>query len=276
MSDEADAKKNDAIKVKSYVKELLTKLSTVTVQIIPQYYVTGVTVLGSELFVVQDTSQVNVYKSTNFTLTNNLMITGAKRLDGIVSCSHNNCLYVSDSIQHIIYRRDLSKNVTTKWSVSGKHILSVTKFYNVLACLRDTGRIQEYTTHGIVIREIILDSGIDKPAYCVQLSTGNFVISHIGRSERRVGLVDTSGHIIREYSGSRGSGVMPSLKSDYLFVDIHDIVLVIDSWSNTVQLLSPTLTYLGDVDIQGDEEYYPKAAHFDELNHRLYIGSGGI
>jgi len=55
-------------------------------------------------------------------------------------------------------------------------------------------------------------------------------------------------------------------------VDIHGNVLVTDSDNNRVQLLSPTLTYFGDIAIPGHELNYPYALHFDELNHRLYIG----
>jgi len=37
-------------------------------------------------------------------------------------------------------------------------------------------------------------------------------------------------------------------------------------------LLSPTLTYFGDIVIPGPKLNGPYALHFDELNHRLFIG----
>jgi len=108
------------------------------------------------------------------------MITGSKKLQGIASCSHSNCLYVSDVGQKNIYRYDVLNDVTTLWSVSGKCCgLSVTKCYNVLATLFPRG-IQEYTTEGSLVRKISLESSIDNPVHCVQLSTGNFVVSHLG------------------------------------------------------------------------------------------------
>jgi len=58
----------------------------------------------------------------------------------------------------------------------------------------------------------------------------------------------------------------------HLSVDIHDNVLVADSDNNRVQLLSPTLTYLGDIKIPGHQLNDPHTLHFDQLNHRLYIG----
>jgi len=65
------------------------------------------------------------------------------------------------------------------------------------------------------------------------------------------------------------------LSYSYLAVDIHDNVLVLDRGNNRVQLLSPTLTYLGDIEIPGHQLKDPDAVYFDELNHRLYIGETG-
>jgi len=149
--------------------------------------------------------------------------------------------------------------------------LFVTKCYNVLTTLYNTGRIQEYTTLGSLIREISLDSSIDHPRHCVQLSTGNFVVSHYG-CQHRVCIVDTSGHIIQSYGGSQGSGVGQLNHPRHLTVDMHDNVLVADTDNNRVQLLSPTLTYLGDMVIPTYQLNNPYTVHFDELNHRMYIG----
>jgi len=166
--------------------------------------VRGITVLGSEVFVVRRTSQVYVYNSTSFTSTRDFTITESKRLHEIISCSHNNCLYISDGGQRILYRYDLSNNVTTKWSVNGTcYGLSVSKCYNVLVTSYDTKQIQEYATDGSLIREIRLDSRCGGPLHCVLLSTGHFVINHWGR-QHRICIVDTSGHIIQSYGGSRG------------------------------------------------------------------------
>jgi len=144
----------------------------------------------------------------------------------------------------------------------------VTKCYNVLAILNETGRIQEYTTDGSLVREISLDSSINHPQHCVQLSTGNFVVSH-GGGQHRVCIVDTSGHIIQSYGGS-GTGLLSNPRQ--LAVDKHDNVLVADRGHDRFQLLSPALTYLGDVVIPGYQLKHPYAVHFDELNQRLYIG----
>jgi len=194
--------------------------------------VRGITVLGSDVFVVRDTSTVDVYNSTSFTTRRKLSIPKSKQLGEIVSCSHNTCLYVSDIVQKIIYRYDLSKNVITKWSVSETCCgLSVTKSYNVLATLLDTKRIEEYTTDGGLIREISFDKSIQWPLHCVELSTGNFVVSQLdGRLEYRVCIVDSycSGCIIKSYNKCLGSASNLRNRLCHIAVDIHDSVLVVD------------------------------------------------
>jgi len=181
-SDEWEAKRNNPTKKSSDSTKFLIK--SILLHVIPAESgqpVTGITVPGRDVFVVRDTSQVCVYNSTSFTSSHNLKISESEKLKGIVSCSHNNCLYVRDSTAKIIYRYDLSNHATTKWSVNGGcRGLSVTKCYNVLVTLYENGRIQEYTTHGSLIRDISLDSSIRNPRHCVQLSTGNFVVCHLG------------------------------------------------------------------------------------------------
>jgi len=54
-------------------------------------------------------------------------------------------------------------------------------------------------------------------------------------------------------------------------VDTHDNVLVADSGNKRVQLLSPTLTYFGDILIPGYQLGEPNTLYFDQINHRLYI-----
>ena len=54
-------------------------------------------------------------------------------------------------------------------------------------------------------------------------------------------------------------------------VDTHDNVLVADGHNNRVQLLSPALTYLGDMVTFGFRLIQPYALHIDELNHRIYV-----
>ena len=67
--------------------------------------VSGITVLGSEVFVtlyksyinvynkshINESQGVRVYNNESFTLSRTVNITGSNQLRGIVSCSHYNC-----------------------------------------------------------------------------------------------------------------------------------------------------------------------------------------
>ena len=172
----------------------------------------------------------------------------------------------------MIYRHSLSDNVTNNWLVDiSCNGLSVTKCNRVLAVFFEAKLIRDYATYGSLIREIILDKSIGNPMHCVQLSTGNFVLSHWG-DKHRVCIVDTSGHTIQTYGGSKGFDVGQLCFPCQLAADMHDNVLVVDNGNNRVQLLSPTLAYLGDIVKPGHGLHRPYTLHVDELNHRLYIG----
>jgi len=167
---------------------------------------TRITVLGSQVFVIRYRSEVFIYNSTSFTSTK-ILIPGSQQLRRLVSCSRYNCLYTIDSRQRLLYRYDLSNNVTTSWSVNGNcWALSVTKSYKVLVTLY-TGRIQEYTTNASLIREISLDGSISSLLHCVQLNTQNYAVCHTGCENDQVCIVNTSGHIIQSYGTSHEAGI---------------------------------------------------------------------
>jgi len=123
------------------------------------------------------------------------------------------------------------------------------------------------------MREISLDSSIEHPSHSVQLSSGQFVVSHgWGGSLYRVCLVDASGYIIESYGGARGSGVGQLYGPRHLAVVGHGNMLVADLFNKKVVLLSPSLTHLGYIEIPGHPFSKPWALHLDEQTRRLYIG----
>ena len=103
--------------------------------------------------------------------------------------------------------------------------------------------------------------------HCVQLSTGNLVVCHLG-DKHQVCIVDTSGHTIQTYGGTKKLGVRVS-HPRHLALDIHDNVLVVDKCHTRIQLLSPTLAYLGDIVMPKHQLNKLCTLHFDELNHYL-------
>jgi len=165
--------------------------------------VSGLAVLGSELFVVRiASSQLSVYNTKNFTLTRNMTIPNSITMREIVASPEDNSLYISDAGLKGVHRYDLSNNVHTQWSVGGQgRGLFVKKNNNILVTVLDTQVIKEYTSDGKLIREIPLDSSVKTPWHSVEIfSNGRFVVCHgnLGNaSMHRVCIVDVNGRIIK-------------------------------------------------------------------------------
>ena len=161
--------------------------------------ITGIAVLNSELFVVQEKlSQVNVYSTEDYTLTSRDIRIDSWGLWAIIASPPQDCLYISDFVQKVIHRYDLSDNVITQWEVGGECWgLSLTSTDNVLVTLQDKRQIKEYSPDGRMIRTINLDSSMECPRHSIQLPNDQFAVSHgMGTSLHQIYIVDSSGRII--------------------------------------------------------------------------------
>jgi hypothetical protein len=196
----------------------------------------------------------------------------------MTSCKYNRCLYISDSSKNCVHRVEL-QGQGTKWSVNDElACLSVTAQYNVLVTCDKVCKLKEFTTLGKQLRVISLQSDIVSPWHAIQLSSGQFVVSHgqscrLGRSDpvRRVCKVDVSGHILQSYSQSPTGQQLGA--PDHLAVDVDEFIFVADYFNDEVLLLSPTLSYVSQVvsrdQLEGAE---PWRLCFDVNSRRLYVG----
>jgi len=237
--------------------------------------ITGITGLGTDLFVVRAISaHVYVHNTNNFNLTRNISVATSSYLLAIVASPRYNCLYISDFGPKVVHRYVLSNNVVTNWYDGGDYYgLSLTSTYNILVTVWDTQQIKEYSPDGLFIREINLHGSIGHPYHSVQLPGNRFVVSHgFSGSLHRVCIVDTSGSILTCYGAARGSNVGQLNSPRNLAVDGHGNILVADQTNNRVVLLSPSLTHLGYIEIPGRQMSRPFALHLDKLTRRLYIG----
>ena len=183
--------------------------------------VTGVTSLGDDVFVVRYNSQqkIEVYDANTFTLQRHITVPGLgfSRFD-LAVCPHNDCLYASDLHSASVLRVDLSGsnatrkrfmkrsggNAVMKWSVtSGPVGLSVNSEHNLIVVSGEL-KLQIFTTHGTLLQDIQLQADIEHPWHAVQLSTGQFLVSH-GGSLHRVCLVAVDEAVVRSYGGQKGS-----------------------------------------------------------------------
>jgi len=254
-------------------------------QIIPRHRelrIAAIAVIGSDVFVLPDAGgEIAVYNSHSFIMAHKLIITDYMYLFTMVACQRNECLYISDVGKKSIYRYDPQRKIVcNKWNV-GRRCggLSVTQRYSVLVTLYDDKLLREYSSDGSLIREIILHSSMGGPQHCIQLSSNEYFVSHFipgndhsCTSKHGLCIVNNKGSILKSYSWFQGSGYGHYNQPCYMAMDKYDNVMIADRCNNRVQVLSPTLAHLGDVVMSGCELDNPYALHFDEQNHRLYIG----
>ena len=176
--------------------------------------VTAVTSLGDDVFVARHYSQqVEVYDAVTLTLQRHLTFPGLGQLPaGLAACPINNCLYASDFNNSLhkdhVHRVELSgSNAMKKWSVAiGPVGLSVNSEHNLIVTCSGANKLQEYTTHGSLVREICLQAGETQPYHGIQLSTGDYVVSQF-KSSGVVSVVGVDGQVVRSYGQSQTSDV---------------------------------------------------------------------
>ena len=106
-----------------------------------------------------------VYNAVSFTLLHEITVPGiGSSLIGLGACARNHCLYVSDAWRDKIHRVDLSvgsRNAVDTWSaVPTPAGLSVNRSDNVVVACRMRNKLQEYTMHGTLVREMSADKSV--------------------------------------------------------------------------------------------------------------------
>ena len=201
-------------------------------------------------------------------------VPGLKHSYGLTSCAINNCLYTSGCSTDSLHRIHLSDDRVTRWNV-GQHPagLSVNKFNNVLVTCC-SGKLQEFTTNGSLVREVDVKYVVSNPWHAVQLSTGDrVVVSHANQ----LCVVDASGRVTLKY-GKTSSGAAAN-EFDYPvgLVQIEDgSLLVADRRNNRLMVIGQSLVNARDLPLPTSPSVKkltgPWAIHFDESRGRLYVG----
>jgi len=241
--------------------------------------VTAVTSHGDEVLVVRDRSeQVEVYDATTCTLQRHIRIPGlGVRYGspyGLAVCAHYQCLYASDYTDNRIYRAELTgSNAVKEWSVaSGPRGLSVNKAHNVVVACAGTNKVQEYTTHGTLVREISLQNTVTNLCHAVQLSTGDYVVSQ-WTSPGEVIVVGVDGQVVCRYRPSDSSPLGQMKYPTSLAVTKNDHIFVADSDNNRILSLNSSLSCAHELVLPVDGGMKgPWGLCLDESRGRLYIG----
>ena len=236
----------------------------------------AVTTLDNEVFVVrQNTGQVEVYDAVTFTLQHHIRVPAmGPRTSGITACAVNMCLYLSDYDNTLIHRVKLSgSNAVKKWSVaSGPRDLSVNIEHNLVVACLEANKLQEYTTHGSLVREICLQAGMTTPWHAIQLSTGDYVVSQ-WTSPGVVSVVGVDGQVVHSYGPSQTSDVGQMKNPSGLAVTKIDKILVADPHNNRILLINRSTGCVQELTLSVDGGIQrPLGLCLDESRDRLYVG----
>jgi len=240
-------------------------------------FVTAVTSLGDDVFVVRGWSQqVEVYDARTFALQRHITVPGLGVGSwGLAACAHYKCLYVSDDSNDSIHRAVLSgSSAVQQWSVArDPRGLSVNTAHNVVVACCQANKIQEYTTRGDLVREICLrQAGVTLPYHAVQLSTHHYVVSQY-TSPGVVIVVGVDGQVERRYLPSQTSDVGQMSDPMSLSVTKNDDILVADTHNNRILSMNSSLSSAQQLTLPvHDGIQQPYGLYLDESRGRLYVG----
>jgi len=248
--------------------------------------VSGVTSLGDDVFVVlyNCEQQIEVYDAKTLTLQRHITVPGLGRNSyGLAACPDNSCLYASDFNNDSVHRVELSgRNAVMKWSVARRPAgLSINSEHNLLVASQGESKLQIFATgtDGTLLQNVQLQADIGCPRHAVQLSAGQFLVSHSG-SLHRVCLVGVDGAVVRSYGGQVGSQLTQMNEPRGLAVDTEGRILVADYYNNRLLVIDQSLSSAHKMSVCVDGGLKrPYTLWHDQSRKRLYIGewvwSGG-
>jgi len=241
--------------------------------------VTAVTSLGDDVFVARfNSEQVEVYDAVTLTLQRRIKVPILHAwVSGLAACPKNNCLYASVCIADLVHRIKLSgSNAVKKWSVARRpRGLSVNSEHNLIVACSGANKLQEYTTHGSLVRELYLQAGVVWPFHAIQLSTGDYVVSQY-MSSGVVSVVGVDGQVVRSYGQSQTSDGGQAKYPRSLAVTKNDDILVADEYNNRILSINSSLGSIQELALSVDGGIQrPGGLCLDESRGRLYVGERG-
>ena len=252
-----------------------------------RHAVYGVTTMHGQVSVVRyEVPEVEVYAADTLVLERTLAVKGLLRPYDLTSSPKHSCLYIADIQQEnvfrdsgsLVHRIDLNGNDLT-WSLSDViSSLSVgTGGQNVIVVCDAVPKLREYTTDGHLIREICLQDGVLHPWHALQLTSGQFIVSHGWTLDaiRRVCIVDDDGRVVRSYGGGTYASDLGKLNVPRHFVvDRHGCVLVSEVHKNRVLRINRQLNEANELVSLGKKNMSAFRLCLDEAKERLFVAAG--
>jgi hypothetical protein len=245
-----------------------------------------VTSIDSRLFVLRKPTQqqIQVYDTKTFKQLRALQIEDLSDNtpgSGLTSCVTNNCVYVSDYEENIVYKVELSgKNQVFSWCVDRKPSgLSINTACNLLvAC---SNKIFEYATNGILVRRICLklNDVVMSPLHAIQLNSGQFVVSCFNQTNKVYDVVevDTKGRVVVSHINQLQSTTQHKFYwPRRLSIDKSDeFVLVADHGNSRIVILNRYSSCCArELDVMSVDGGLQSSSclHFDTSQNRLIVG----
>jgi len=238
--------------------------------------VCGVTFLDGEIYLVRwkARDQVEVYDVTTYRLQRCLTVPYARDFTDMTSCEHNRCVYIGDYNVKCVHRLDV-QGAVTQWDVNDPpRGLSVDAVHNVLVTCPWVRKIKEFSSHGDLLRELILPDDVIHPWHAIQTRSGQFIVCYGGVSDpvHRVCMISADGrHIVHSHGGQPGSNTDQYNEPRHLAVNDNEFVFVADRYNRRVTLLLPTLEYVRQVVSPDQLKGKPLRMYLDTRQRLLYV-----
>jgi hypothetical protein len=212
----------------------------------------GATELNDEVFVGRSSlNALEVYDIATMTFQRNVSITGMGCVNDMASALGCDFIYVVDNCNRLIHVVD-EHGVRIQWAVSDTPFsVSITSECNALITFENTSNINEYTSHGQLVRQVIAHSDIGVPTHAVKLNENRYIVGQGQPGQmglHRVCTIDGQGRLLQSYGGERGSG-MGKLNTPARISVVNDLVLfVVDTYNDRVVMLNTaSLTHVREV-----------------------------
>ena len=125
------------------------------------------------------------------------------------------------------------------------------------------------------MREICLQAGVARPWHAIQLSTGDYVVSHY-MSPGVVSVVGVDGQVVRRYGLSQTSDVGRMKFPSSLAVTKNEDILVADQGNNRILSINSSLGSIQKLALSVDGGIQqPECLCLDESRGRHYVGEWG-
>ena len=145
----------------------------------------------------------------------------------------------------------------------------------IVTC-RVVRKVKVFSTHGDLLRELMVPSDVINPWHAIQTRSGQFIVCHgssmLGDPVHRVCMMSDDGrHIVHSHGGQRGTDTGQYHVPYHLAVDDNEFVFVADVNNRRVTLLSPTLEYVRQVVSRDQLKWRPGRLCLDTERGVLYV-----